>query len=108
MKKGRGGFKLSIICERKDIDLFTGILFRETTTIGLRIHHIERKKLDREVKKIKTKFGEAEVKLAYLGDELMNIAPEFKSCEKLAKKTGLPVKEIYETVKEAANKLLKK
>lgn len=106
MKKGRGGFKLSIICERKDIDIFTDILFRETTTIGLRIHHIERKKLDREVKKIKTKFGEAVVKLAYLKDELMNVAPEFKSCEKLAKKTGLPVKKIYEEVKEKANKLL--
>jgi len=108
MKKGRGGFKLSIICERKDIDIFSDILFRETTTIGIRIHYIERKKLDRKVKKIKTKFGEAEVKLAYLEDELMNVAPEFKSCEKLAKKTGLPVKEIYDTVKEKANKLFKK
>jgi len=39
---------------------------------------------------------------------LVNISPEFESCEKLAKKTGLPVKEIYQTVKETANKLLKK
>lgn len=108
MKKGRGGFKLSIICKRKDIDTFADILFRETTTIGIRIHNIERKKLDRKIRKIKTKFGEAEVKLAYLKDELMNVAPEFNSCEKLARKTGIPVKEIYEEVKEAANKILKK
>ena len=108
MKKGRGGFQLSIICDKKDIDNFTEILFRETTTIGVRIHHIERKKLDRKTKKIKTKIGEAEVKLAYLKDELMNVAPEFESCEKLAKKTGIPVKEIYDTVKKEANKLFKK
>ena len=64
--------------------------------------------MDRKTKKIKTKIGEAEVKLAYLKDELMNVAPEFESCEKLAKKTGIPVKEIYDTVKKEANKLFKK
>ena len=108
MKKGRGGFKLSVICDKKDIDILSNILFRETTTIGIRIHNIERKKLDRKIKKIKTKFGEAEVKLAYLKDELVNFAPEFKSCEKLAKKHSLPIKEIYDTVKEEGRKIFKK
>ncbi len=107
MKKGRGGFILSILCERKNIDKLANILFHETTTIGIRIHSIERRKLDRKTKKIKTEYGEAEVKLAYLKGELVNISPEFDSCEKLAKKKGLPVKEIYEEVKETANKLLK-
>jgi len=108
MKKGRPGFKLSILCDRKNVDVLTDILFHETTTIGIRIFSIERRKLNRKTKKIKTKYGEAEVKLAYLEDELINVAPEFKSCEKLAKKTGIPLKEIYDTVKETANKLLKK
>ncbi|MBN1694154.1 nickel pincer cofactor biosynthesis protein LarC [candidate division WOR-3 bacterium] len=107
MKKGRGGFILSTLCERKDIDKIADILFHETTTIGIRIHSIERRKLNRKSKTIKTKFGDAEVKLAYLNDKLVNISPEFDSCEKLAKKTGLPVKEIYEEVKETANRLLK-
>jgi uncharacterized protein (TIGR00299 family) protein len=108
MKKGRGGFILSVLCERKNIDKIADILFHETTTIGVRIHSIERRKLNRKSKKIKTKFGEAEVKLAYLNGKLVNISPEFDSCEKLAEKTGLPVKEIYDEVKEAANKLFKK
>jgi uncharacterized protein (TIGR00299 family) protein len=108
MKKGRGGFKLSLICKIKDIENLTNILFRETTTIGIRIHSIERKKLDRKKKKIKTQYGEAEVKLAYLNEELMNISPELDSCEKLARKNKLPVKEIYEEVKQTANKILKK
>ncbi len=108
MKKGRGGFVLSVLCERNNIDKLANILFHETTTIGIRIHSIERRKLDRKTKKIKTKFGEAEVKLAYLNGKLVNISPEFDSCEKLAKKKELPVKEIYEEVKEKANKLLKK
>ena len=108
MKKGRGGVVLSIICKRENIDTFANILFHETTTIGIRIHSIERKKLDRKLKKIKTKFGESEVKLAYLQGELVNISPELDSCEKLAKKNKLPVKVIYEEVKETANKLLKK
>jgi len=108
MKKGRPGFKLSILCDRKNVDALTDILFHETTTIGIRIFSIERRKLNRKTKKIKTKYGEAEVKLAFSKGELVNISPEFESCEKLAKKTGLPVKEIYQTVKETANKLLKK
>ena len=108
MKKGRGGVKLSILCTSENIDIIANVLFRETTTIGVRIHPIERRKLNRMTKKIKTKYGEAEVKLAYLKDELVNISPEFDSCEKLAKKKGLPVKEVYEEVKETANKLLKK
>ena len=108
MKKGRGGFILSMLCERSNIDKLANVLFHETTTIGVRIHCIERRKLDRKSKKIKTKFGEAEVKLAYLKGKLVNISPEFDSCEKLAKKKGLPVKEVYEEVKETANKLLKK
>ncbi len=108
MKKGRPGFKLSILCDRKKVDVVADILFRETTTIGIRIHNIERRKLERKTKKIKTKVGKAEVKLAFSKGELVNISPEFESCEKLAKKTGLPVKEIYQTVKETANKLLKK
>jgi uncharacterized protein (TIGR00299 family) protein len=108
MKKGRGGFELSLICARKDIETLSSIIFRETTTIGIRIHSIERKKLNRENKKIKTGYGEAEIKLAYLNKELINISPEISSCEKLAKKNNLPVKEIYEEVKQEANKLLKK
>ena len=108
MKKGRGGFDLSLICARKDIETLSSIIFRETTTIGIRIHSIERKKLNRENKKIKTGYGEAEIKLAYLNKELINISPEISSCEKLAKKNNLPVKEIYEEVKQEANKLLKK
>lgn len=108
MKKGRGGFKLSLICEKKNIDTLVDILFRETTTIGIRVHNIERKKLDRENKKIKTKFGEAEVKLSHFKGDLVNISPELDSCEKLARKNKLPVKEIYEEVKENANKLFKK
>ena len=108
MKKGRGGFELSLLCTEKDIDLLSEILFRETTTIGIRIHNIERKKLNRETKKIKTKFGEAKVKLAYLKGKPVNISPELDSCEKLATKNKLPVKEIYEEVKEKANKMFKK
>ena len=108
MKKGRGGFELSIICAKKDIEALSSIIFRETTTIGIRIHNIERQKLDRESKKIKTRYGEAEIKLAYLNKELINISPEIVSCEKLAKKNNVPVKEIYDTVKEEARKILKK
>jgi uncharacterized protein (DUF111 family) len=108
MKKGRPGFTLSVLCDRKKTDILTDILFRETTTIGIRIHSIERRKLERKTKKIKTRFGEAEVKLAYSNGNLVNISPEYESCEKLAEKSGLPLKEIYEEVKETANKLLKK
>ena len=108
MKKGRGGFELSLICARENIETLSSIIFRETTTIGVRILSIERKKLNRENKKIKTRYGEAEIKIAYLNKKPINISPEISSCEKLAIKNNLPVKEIYEEVKQTANKLLKK
>lgn len=107
MKKGRTGLKLSIICKNKNINILTDILFRETSTIGIRIFSIQRRKLRRETKRIETQYGKAKVKLGFLNGELVNIAPEFSNCEKLATDNKIPVKEIYETIKETAKNLLK-
>ena len=101
MKKGRPGIKISIICTRKDIDKLSEILFRETTTLGIRIQKILRRKLERKIRKVKTEFGEVEVKMAYLNGELVNFSPEYESCKRLAEKTGIPLKMVYEKAKES-------
>ncbi|MEO0294326.1 MAG: nickel pincer cofactor biosynthesis protein LarC [candidate division WOR-3 bacterium] len=107
MKKGRPGFMLSILCRKEDIHFLTEILFRETTTIGVRIKDIERIKLNREVRKIKTPLGKAEVKLSYLRGKLINVSPEYESCKKIAEKRKIPLKEVYEMVKTIAKSSLK-
>jgi len=95
MKKNRPGVKLTVICPAGLRKKMSSILFRETSTLGVRVHEIEREKLERKTKTVETEFGRVQVKLGYEEGELVNIAPEFESCRNLAEKTGKPLKKIY-------------
>ena len=95
MKKNRPGTKLSVICNRGREEELTEIIFRETTTLGIRVQKVDRKKLDREIKEVETEFGIVEIKIGYLRGEAVNYSPEFESCQRLADKTDVPVKLIY-------------
>ncbi len=95
MKKNRPGVKLTVICPAGLRKKMSSILFRETSTLGVRVHEMEREKLERKTKTVETEFGRVQVKLGYEEGELVNIAPEFESCRNLAEKTGEPLKKIY-------------
>jgi len=98
MKKNRPAFKLSIICTRKEENNIAEIVFKETSTLGLRREIVSRYCLDREKKLLKLPYGEIEIKVARLDGVTVNSSPEYESCKKLAKKTGKPLKEIYRDV----------
>ena len=100
MKKGRPAIKLSVLCEIKDTDKLCKIIFDETTTLGVRIFSAEKKKLDREIKIIKTKYGNVRVKISKLNGEIKNIMPEYEDCAKIAKKYKIPLKRVYVIVKK--------
>jgi len=96
MKKNRPGVLLTVLCSSGEADRFTEMLLRETTAFGVRRHTTERRKLKREIVTVKTPFGEVSVKLGRLDGRILQAAPEFESCKKLAEQKGVPLKQIYE------------
>lgn len=105
MKKNRPGILLSCICDEKYKERILKIIFEETTSIGVRIFYPERIELSREKKIIKTKYGNVDVKISKYNDRIVNIAPEYESCKKLAQKNKIPLKEIYNQIISEIKKL---
>lgn len=98
MKKGRPAIKLTIISHEKDFSSLTEILFRNTTTIGIRFYSAQRTTLNREIKTIKTKLGDVRIKISKIGNRTINISPEYDDIKVLSKKTDLPIKRIIEVI----------
>jgi len=103
MKKNRPGVLLTVLCAEADADKFTEMILRETSSFGVRRHTADRRKLAREFASVKTPYGEVTVKLGKLDGKVVQAAPEFESCKKLARTAKVPLKTIY----EAATKALK-
>ena len=101
MKKGRPAIKLSVLCEIKDTNKLCKIIFDETTTLGVRIFTAEKRKLDREIKTIKTKYGNVRVKISKLNNKIQNVMPEYEDCARIAKKYKIPLKRVYGEVKKS-------
>ncbi|PYK97130.1 MAG: nickel pincer cofactor biosynthesis protein LarC [Verrucomicrobia bacterium] len=97
MKKNRPGVLLTVLCAAADADRFSELMLRETSAFGVRRSTHERRKLKRELMKVKTEFGEVTVKVGKLNGKIVQVAPEFESCKKLAEQTGVVLKMIYET-----------
>ncbi len=95
MKKNRPAVLLTVLCAEADADRFTEMLLRETTSLGVRRHSAERRKLAREFTNVKTQFGEVTVKLGKLDGRVIQVAPEYESCKQAAEKANVPLKEVY-------------
>jgi len=96
MKKNRPGALLTVLCGEADADRFSEMILRETSAFGVRRTVAERRKLQREFQRVKTPFGEVVVKIGRLNGKAVQAAPEFESCKKLAIRTGIPLKRIYQ------------
>lgn len=105
MKKGRPGLLVRVLCDAPSVDKLCEILFRETTTLGAIYYSVQRKKLARRILEIQTQYGPVRVKLGLLGSEIINIAPEYEDCKKLAQEQGIALKEVYRVALEAARNL---
>ena len=103
MKKNRPGVLLTVLCASADADKFSELILRETTAFGVRRTLAERRKLRRESRTVKTKFGEVTVKLGRLNNRVIQASPEFESCRKVAEQAGVPVREVYEAAIKAVN-----
>ncbi len=94
MKKQRPGVLLTVLVRPEKADRFRDLLFRESTTLGIRERLELRSILPRRVETVITPYGEVRVKLAFWKGELINASPEFSDCDALARKAGIPVKEV--------------
>jgi uncharacterized protein (TIGR00299 family) protein len=101
MKKGRPGLLVRVLCDALLVDKLCETLFRETTTLGAIYYPVHRKKLTRKIIEVETKHGKVRVKLGLLGSEIINIAPEYEDCKKIADEQGVALKEIYRAATEA-------
>src|SRR6185295_7577244 len=101
MKKNRPGTLLTVVAPPEKRSALTDIIFRETTTIGLRHYEVERECLDREIISVDTPLGAVRFKLAWRGGRVVNAVPEFEDCARLARELKLPVKEVQAAALQA-------
>jgi len=101
MKRSRPGVILSVLCKPEDMGRLGELIFRETTTLGIRVNRLERIALDREIVKVETKWGEVEVKVARMGDKILGFSPELRSCEEIARKENIPLKAVMDEARKA-------
>ena len=94
MKKGRPAYRLSVACRKEDMFKLQNIMFKETTTIGIRYRFESRTELGREMVEIDTKYGKLKAKKV-TNDGETYVYPEYESLKEIAKKSNIPLKELY-------------
>jgi len=103
MKKSRPGTLLSVIARPEDRAALEEILFRETTTFGVRRREEPRTKLERRSVEVEVRGAKVRVKLGLLGGEVVTVSPEYDDCARLARETGAPLRRIYAAARAAAD-----
>ena len=94
MKKNRPGLVLTVICPSERVDALAKLIFEQTTTIGLRQSSARRRVLDRTFVTVETPLGPVRMKLARLNGRVLNAAPEYDDCQRLAREKGVPLKQV--------------
>jgi pyridinium-3,5-bisthiocarboxylic acid mononucleotide nickel chelatase len=94
MKKNRPGVLLTILCDAVHTARLIDLVFRETTTIGVRTYDVRRKVLDRESVPVATPFGEVRMKISRMNGSVLNATPEYEDCQRLAAEKGIPLKQV--------------
>jgi uncharacterized protein (TIGR00299 family) protein len=94
MKKGRPGLLVGALSDEVHRVAVTEVLFRETTTLGVRAHAVAREELRREVVAVATPHGEVRVKLSYLGGRVVGAHPEYEDCAARARAGGVAVRAV--------------
>jgi uncharacterized protein (TIGR00299 family) protein len=102
MKRNRPGVQVSVIAKPESVSGLLEIVFAETTTIGVRTHSVQRRKLRRQSITVETPYGPVAAKVARRHGRVVNVAPEHRDCQRIAAESGLPLKEVYQAAMAAA------
>jgi uncharacterized protein (TIGR00299 family) protein len=95
MKKSRLGVLLTVICHPEHRQVCEAILFRETTTLGIRHTLQNRSILKRDIQTVETQYGLVRVKVGFSGKKITNVQPEYEDCAKLAKQHKVSWLEVH-------------
>ncbi|MBC7320501.1 nickel pincer cofactor biosynthesis protein LarC [bacterium] len=103
MKKSRPAVKLTVISPNYLVDKLIDVIFKETTSIGVRTYQVEKVMLPREIIEVDTPWGIARVKISYINGT-PKIMPEYDDCKAIAERTGIPIQEVMKEVLSQASK----
>ena len=98
MKKGRTAVKLSVLVDRQQEESILEVIFRETTSIGIRKYKVEKIMLPREFVTARTSYGDVAVKHAYYQGKKLKYKPEYEDCRRLAIEHNIPISQVYQEV----------
>ena len=96
MKKGRLGTLITVLCRPEQAAGFEELLFRETSTLGIRVREEKRVSLERRHVEVATQFGTVRVKVGSWNGEEFNAMPEFEDCRRAAEEHGVPLKQVMQ------------
>ncbi len=99
MKRSRPGTVLSALAAPELADRLADMLFRETTTIGVRWSEVRRRRLPRELVRLPTTWGTVTFKVSRLGSRVVTVTPEFEEVRRIADARQRPVREVLEAVR---------
>lgn len=103
MKKSRPAQTVSVLCNPEKVDILRDVLFRHSTTLGIRESKITKYALKREEKIVSTQYGEVRVKISFLKEKILHSKPEYEDCRLLAEKHNIPVSAIEQAVMQKLN-----
>jgi uncharacterized protein (TIGR00299 family) protein len=95
MKKNRPGIRLQVIGHPEDKERLTRIIFRESTTLGIRISYSQREALERKELTVHSPWGKMKVKEVSVRDEGTVLLPEYEECRRIAKENNLALRDVY-------------
>lgn len=98
MKKNRPGILLQLLCSSKKINKMKEILFKETTTLGVRYYPLTVHRLEREFREVTTEWGTVTIKEGIYDGQVVQSAPEYDECKSIAQLHDIPLKKVYEQV----------
>jgi uncharacterized protein (DUF111 family) len=95
MKKNRPGIQLQVIGQPEDRERLTAIIFRESTTLGIRYSHGQRTVLKRETVVVDSPWGKMNVKKVIDREGRAVFLPEYEECKRIARENNLALRDVY-------------
>lgn len=106
MKKDRPAQKLTVLTAADKQKELEEIIFKETTTLGIRHRQVERSCLQRKYFELDSTVGKVTIKAAYYEGDLIKYSPEYEECKQIAARERVRLQDVYDLLKkEAAEKL---
>lgn len=98
MKKGRMATKLSVLVNKKQEEAVLAVIFRETTSLGVRKFKVEKIMMQRDFEKVSTCYGDVTIKNAYYHGEKVKYKAEYEECKQIADENNIPIAKVYQEI----------